>query len=237
MLRQHLHHRHTGLGSGFHPRGIEVTRMEGFSDAVFAFTLTLITVSLEVPHSIQELLKTMRGFPGFAVCFFLLLQVWFKHCEFFRRYGLQDGTVKLWNSVLLFVVLFYVFPLKFLWSNMFSEHIHMTVPDARALFIIYGLGAGAIFLIFTLLHRHAWNLREDLELSEVERFDTRASIQENALMAAIPLLSAAFAAVAPPNILGLGGPIYFLYLPLLTLQGMRQGRARKKLENLVPAQG
>jgi uncharacterized membrane protein len=237
MLRQHLHHRHTGLGSGFHPRGLEVTRMEGFSDAVFAFTLTLITVSLEVPHSIQELLNTMRGFPGFAVCFFLLLQVWFKHCEFFRRYGLQDGMVKLWNSVLLFVVLFYVFPLKFLWSNMFAGHVTLSVPDGRALFIIYGVGAGAIFLIFALLYQHAWGLRGELELNEIERFDTRASIHENLLMAAIPLLSAGFAAVAPANILGLGAPIYFLYLPLLTIQGMRQGRARKKLEKLLPAQG
>lgn len=35
------------------PRHHEVTRFEGFSDAVFGFALTLRVVSLEVPNSVE----------------------------------------------------------------------------------------------------------------------------------------------------------------------------------------
>ena len=69
----------------------EVSRLEAFSDAAFAFALTLLVVSLDVPKSYDELMRTMRGFPSFACCFALLVWIWHEHNMFFRRYGLQDG--------------------------------------------------------------------------------------------------------------------------------------------------
>src|SRR5262245_58011362 len=73
---------------GFRMRGREGTRLESFSDAVFAFALTLIVVSLEVPKSFADLIGVMRGFPAFALCFTLLATIWNTHYKF-SRFHLQ----------------------------------------------------------------------------------------------------------------------------------------------------
>ncbi len=51
-----------GADKGFHWRGREITRSEGLSDAVFAFAVTLLIVSLEVPKTFSDLLVAMRDF-------------------------------------------------------------------------------------------------------------------------------------------------------------------------------
>ena len=79
---------------GFRMRGSEVTRLESFADAVFAFALTLIVVLLEVPKTFADLISTMRGFPAFAVCFLMLTTIWNTHHKFSRRYGLDDGITR-----------------------------------------------------------------------------------------------------------------------------------------------
>jgi uncharacterized membrane protein len=85
-----------------------VTRLEAFSDAVFAFALTLLVVSLEVPKTFGELMATMRGFVAFGVCFALLAMIWNHHYVYSRRFGLQDGLVRFLTCAMLFVVLLYV---------------------------------------------------------------------------------------------------------------------------------
>ncbi len=91
----------------FRRRSHDISRIEAFSDVVFGFSLTLLVVSLEVPHTFGELMADMRGFVPFAVCFGLLAQVWWLHHNFFRRYGLDDATTATLNFVLLFVVLLF----------------------------------------------------------------------------------------------------------------------------------
>src|SRR5919202_6343707 len=110
------------------PQRREVSRIEGFSDAVFAFAITLLVVSLEVPKTYAELVAVLRGFPAFAVCFALLFQVWWRHYSFFRSYDLEDGRTIALTGVLLFVVLFYVYPLKFVWSLSLTE-FRVRVPE------------------------------------------------------------------------------------------------------------
>src|SRR5215475_2949873 len=80
-----------GADGGFRWRSREITRVEGFSDAVFAFAVTLLVVSLEVPQTFHELRASMDGFVAFAIGFALLFWIWFQQYLFFRRYGLSDG--------------------------------------------------------------------------------------------------------------------------------------------------
>src|SRR5262245_45791891 len=88
----------------FHWRGAEITRLEAFCDVVFGFAITLLVVSLEVPHNYAELMQDVRGFLPFAVCFAQLALIWVTHYRFSRRYGLEDRYTVFLNVVLLFVV-------------------------------------------------------------------------------------------------------------------------------------
>jgi uncharacterized membrane protein len=92
---------------------------------VFAFAVTLLIVSLEVPKSFEELIVTMRGFVAFGICFFLLMLIWHEQNIFFRRYGLHDTITITLNAILIFLVLFYVYPLKIF------VHAYLQQPDIR----------------------------------------------------------------------------------------------------------
>ena len=96
-------------------RRYEPTRLEGFSDAVFGFSLTLLAFSLEVPSSVDELklLIIAQLIPTLAA-FSLMCWIWAEHNAFFRQFGLQDATTVVLNCALLFLVVFYTYPLKFM---------------------------------------------------------------------------------------------------------------------------
>ncbi|MGB9336771.1 MAG: TMEM175 family protein [Candidatus Acidiferrales bacterium] len=245
MVRQHLAKKHVGEKEGFRWRSHEISRFEGLSDAVFGFAITLLIVSLEVPHTFDELLETMRGFGAFAICFALLIAIWYKQYIYFRRYGLEDTQTILLNSVLLFVVLFYVYPLKFLFSLLFNSWLGLPtdvhLPDGRMvppirqdqlplLMIIYSLGFAAASLVFIFLYRHAWKKRVELELNELERLDTRASVFESAISLGVGAASVSLAALGGAKLVGWAGWIYpVLLAPAQTFSGMYFGRQRRKV--------
>jgi uncharacterized membrane protein len=82
----------------------DVSRVEGFSDAVFGLAVTLLVVSLDVPKTLDDLVAMMRGLPAFAVSFALLFQIWWRHYRFFRKYDLEDSRVIGLTAMLLFAI-------------------------------------------------------------------------------------------------------------------------------------
>jgi uncharacterized membrane protein len=211
----------------FRLRGHEVTRLEAFSDIVFGFALTLIVVSLEVPHTFDELMHAMRGFIAFAICFAILMWVWHAHHTFFRRYALTDGKTIVINAVLLFVVLFYVYPLKFMFSLVTGQIA--TTAKANTLFVIYGLGFAALFAIFLLLYAHAYHLRHELALNEVELFDTRTMMLYHGANVLIGVVSTLIGAFGRGGFVNFAGWIYFLLGPVSAWIGATRGNKRRKL--------
>ena len=197
----------------------EVSRVEGLSDAVFGFAITLLVVSLEVPKTYHELMHVIRGFPAFAVCFALLFQVWWRHYRFFRSYDLEDGHTAALTGLLLFVVLFFVYPLKFMWSLPFAGVQGTDITDEvitqdqiPVLFEIYGAGVVATFAILAAMYAHAYRIRAVLELAPVEVLDTRVQIYRNLGFVAIGLVSILVAAITArfaPQQVGDAGLVYF----------------------------
>ncbi len=114
--------------SGLMPFGrSDTSRIENLSDAVFAFAITLLVVSLQVPTSFGQLENSMKGFPAFGVTLALLIAIWHTHYNFFKHYHIIDGPIIFLNSLLLLVVLFYIYPLKFLASVLINSGLMNTV--------------------------------------------------------------------------------------------------------------
>jgi uncharacterized membrane protein len=246
MIREKMIEKDIGRGEQFRWRGHEISRIEGLSDAVFGFAITLLVVSLEVPKTFNELAETMHGFGAFLISFTLLFAVWFNQYKFFRRYGLKDTTTVILNAALLFVVLFYVYPLKFLFSFLIDRftggHAEVRLPNGNvvpmiesyeqmsSLMTIFNLGYLAVFAVFVLLFWHAYRKRESLELNELEQFYTRESIVESALNCGIAMFSLTIVIVGGAGRAGLAGMAYMLTPVVMTLNGMMMGKRRRQLE-------
>jgi uncharacterized membrane protein len=222
---------------GFRNRGHEVKRIETFSDGVFAFAVTLLIVSLEVPKTFEELLISMRGFGAFAICFTLLMLVWHEQNVFFRRYALDDKVSILLNACLIFIVLFYVYPLKFLFTLLFSDSIYpegknpFSIRDDQVpqLMVIYGIGYVAIYSIFSLLYFHALRKKQTLELNRFEVFDTRTRMYGQLILVAVGVCSILLALCLSAKNAGLSGMFYLAIGPVFWLVHARRGVIRRRM--------
>ena len=248
MLRDKLMAHHQPV-DGFRWRSHEITRIEGFSDAVFGFAVTLLIVSLEVPKTSTELLVAMRGFGAFVITFMILARLWYAQYTFFRRYALEDRVTVTLNLVLLFTVLFFVYPMKFLFTNMLENPLlkgtirtphgieAVVLPQHRPLiFLVFGAGFAAVFGVFFLLYRHAYQQREALGLNEFEIYETRHSVRRMGVAALIGLayLPTAWLQSLPSRTAGeerlvvvVAGAVLLIFGVLLTTMA-RMARQRRR---------
>lgn len=188
-------------------RGENPTRLENFSDAVFAFSITLLMISLEVPKTFTQILGLTDELFAFAVTIIPLFIIWHQHRTFFRRYGLDDKAILKWNTVLLFIVLIFIFPLKFLSlflirfvSFIFfgGENVFLTMIEGVQvpwLMVYYGIAAIGILFVFSRFYKHALNMKDDLRLSIYESNLTHYYKRLFTHLCFVPLISIAFVLV------------------------------------------
>lgn len=189
MIREHIT---KGLDHdpNFSWRGETVTRIENLSDIIFALTLSLFVASASPPGVYAELWPHLLTIFPVAAGFAMLLSIWSDHFTFFRRYGVADTKVIFINAVLLLVILFFAYPLRFSFDSLFAFIIgaatnnwsmmdELGIANYRQAGEIIAIVSIMLVLIYWLYHwmyLHALNKAELLELSPSEIAITRRSI-------------------------------------------------------------
>jgi len=227
---------------GFRMRGAGISRIDVFSDVVFAFALVLLAVSLTIPKNSREPQDSILSMVTCAVCFAMILGGWFSHYVFFRRYGLRDRVTIILNSCLLFLILFCVYPLKFLFATI-SGYLFRdssatwlaTAVQVNGRLMLYALGFTAVFMLVGALYWNAWRQRDALALNGIERLLTVSSIIDSLGLICIGLLAALTALVLPPSWSVYSALLYLLIAPWKTLGRVYFGRKARTLRKLVTA--
>lgn len=232
---------------GFSLRGLENTRIESLSDGVFAIAIGLLLLSTSPPTTYDELKTFTRDFIPFGFTIAMLIYIWHQHYLFFIRYGLRDAKTVALNTLLLFLVLFYVYPLKFLFSvlvqlyrglifndregleKLFTEVI--PIEDTSELMALYGFGAASVFAVLAFLNFRALRKKEELDLSTVEVVHTQNTIRFIVVAGLIPLASAivAFTGLGGKTNFALSGMMYMSYAIAMPIAGKISAKMLKRL--------
>lgn len=212
----------------FRWRGGDVSRLESLFDAVIALALTLIVVSVEVPSSFDALLGAFQKLPAFAICFAILVMCWYYNFLFHRRYGIEDFPITILNSILMFLVVFYVYPLKFLYAFMFSQaETTITREQVPLLMYMYSGGFVAIFANLLVMYAYAYVKRVGLELSPNEIILTKMKLSELSIYVFVGSLSILLVAIL--NSAASAGLIYCMIGPAQGVNGFIWGRRLRDL--------
>src|SRR5690348_4078869 len=140
---------------GFRLRGMEMTRLETFIDAAFAFAISMLVIAAQqIPDNIQALLVAFKNVPTFVCSIAVLGIFWRGHWLWSRRYGLEDGVSILVSWTMIVTILILIYPLKAIFGAMWflissgqvghQFSLHTTVSEVRTIFAIYALGVIAI---------------------------------------------------------------------------------------------
>ena len=225
MLRKKIF----GAGSHelFRHRGTDIFRIEALSDGVFAFSVSLLVASLEVPQSFDEFKIILRGSVPFFATVAMLFLFWYRQYIFFRRYGLNDFLTILLNLFYLAIILFYIYPLKFLFAilisswtglNLFPKAgekgvVVITNADLPQLIILFSAGYFLLWFTFYWMHKRVLNLSVKMNLTQYEKRFTQKETRGALWNSLVGLLAIIFALAGTAWLAG----IIFLLIPLILM--------------------
>jgi len=219
----------------FRLRGLEVTRLDTFVDAAFAFAFTLLVISFDaIPSDYTEMVAAAKRIPGFAASFAVLMLFWRQHRTWSRQFGLENSQTILLSQVLIFVMLIYVYPLRMVFEGLFAQisggffspsYRIETYDELRMMFVFYSVGFLAMSLVVSALYRVAVRNADALALNPVELRKTRVSVHVWAIAAGFALLSILLAAALPDGWVSTAGYIYFPGLAAMRIPAWLDRRA------------
>lgn len=188
------------------------SRVETFSDGIFAIIITLLVLEIKVPHisdpdSAKELsasiVALLPKIIGWIISFFTIAVIWVNHHRLFKQYKHLDNGIFWWNAVLLLWTSFIPFPTAVLGDY----------PGNRGSVVLYGLVMSLMAASFSLMRYYVLRKPELLdETVDVAAFrlGTKMSVVFGPAMYILGIL-AGFIHPYISFAIYLGIPIYFIF--------------------------
>src|SRR4051812_2251116 len=201
--------------NGFRLRGLDMTRLETFIDAAFAFAITMLVIAVnQMPEDAMALLAAFKNVPAFITSVFVVSTFWRGHWLWSRRYGLEDSRSILISWAMMVTILIYIYPLKAVFGAMWflltdgrvGHRLGLaTETQARTIFAVFAIGFAATAFEIVLLNLRAWQLRVPLRLNEREKQVTWNEVVGWTIPTLVGLVSLVLALTLPGRYLSWSG--------------------------------
>jgi TMEM175 potassium channel family protein len=171
-IRRHPGRAHAGTtaaseGTGGQGRLLPTSRLEAFSDGVFAIAITLLVLELHVPTGREALVAALEHewprYLGYFVSFAFIGGVWIAHSNMTRFIKAADPALMRLNLTLLLFVSFLPFTTAIVATHLFATFLplsHLTVfhagtPAERVAVVLFGLNLTLAALMVYRVIRYA----------------------------------------------------------------------------------
>jgi uncharacterized membrane protein len=131
----------------------ETTRVEAFSDGVYAIAITLLVLEIKVPQADSgplgtTLLSMWPSFVAYGLGFATIGVMWLNHHRLFQMIHRIDDVLLFLNLLLLFLVSFTPFPTALLAA-------HLGTRNARTATMLYTGSSVLLAVVYVSLWRYA----------------------------------------------------------------------------------
>ncbi len=218
-------------------RGENMTRIETFVDAAFAFAFTMLVISIdEIPQSPPELFALSRDIPAFLLSATLIGSVWLAHATWSRTFGLQDGVTIYLSLGLVMLVLIFVYPIKLmvqatviylsggvLGTELF-DNPGWQDNSVADLFLYFSIGLACLAILILAHYFNALRFRKPLRLNLTEIHFCHHKIAGWFMVVLVAVISCFIAAIANSQNIAWAGYVYFSLFFIIPLAELAYDR-------------
>jgi uncharacterized membrane protein len=189
---------------------MKTTRLEAFSDGIFAFAITLLVLAIELPdaghrpHLAHDLLQLWPSYLAYALSVFVIGAIWINHHGMFQHIDRVDNSFLLLNLLQLMTITFIPFPTAVLASTI-AQGSGMPVAAA-----FYGLTLTIVGILVNAMWWYA--VRADLVKQEIGEAKTRLLTRRFAIGPIAYALATAVGLVLPWLALAVFAGLNLFYL-------------------------
>ncbi|NBQ72259.1 MAG: DUF1211 domain-containing protein [Gammaproteobacteria bacterium] len=207
-------------------RGDNMTRIETFVDAAFAFAFTMLVISIdEIPKSPPELFELSRDIPAFVFSALIIGAVWLAHAKWSRTFGLQDSITVYLSLALVILMLVFVYPIKLMmqatvlyislkygiqvFDNGLFDDVGWADGTVAGLFVYVAVGLISLGSIIIAFYQNALRYGKELHITAYERDYCHKITLAWSLVIVTAMVSLVVALVSDEVVVAGAGYLYF----------------------------